>query len=125
MFPQNFSFLKKTFEAGYLSGYIQSTTIVNPGSGYGPGTYTNVPLTGGNGTGAIGTVVVGGGGTITTVTITTPGTGYFPGNTLSASNATLGGSGSGFTVSVTTAFIPNLRGIGLSAAVGDQGILQT
>jgi hypothetical protein len=86
------------------------TAISNAGSGYVAGTYTNVPLTGGTGSGAAATVVVGGGGTVTTVTLTAAGasisqgrtTGYLVTDVLSASNANLGGTGSGFTIGVAT-----------------------
>lgn len=82
------------------------------GTGYtNPGTYTNVPLTGGSGTGAVATSIVVSGGAVTSVTIATIGTGinYAYGDTLSASTANLGGSGSGFSIPV-----------GLLSAGGDE-----
>jgi hypothetical protein len=69
------------------------------GSSYTNGTYTNVPLTGGSGAGALATVVVSG-GAVSTVTPTTPGNGYVAGDGLSA--AAIGGTGSGFSVPVAT-----------------------
>jgi hypothetical protein len=73
------------------------------GSGYdagGTNTYTNVPLTGGGGSGAQATVVVTA-GIVTAVTITAAGSAYVVGNVLSASNSNLGGSGSGFSITLT------------------------
>lgn len=83
-------------------GAIETTNTLVGGTGYAtPGTYTAVPLTGGTGASAKATVIVAG-GAVTSVTITTAGTGYVPADTLSASNANLGGSGSGFSVKVET-----------------------
>jgi len=50
------------------------------------GTYTGISLSGGTGTGAIGTVVVSG-GAITTVSVTNPGSGYLSGDVLTIGNA--------------------------------------
>ena len=84
------------------TGQIQTLGSLVGGSGYDAGgthTYTGVPLTGGSGSGAIATIVVTS-GVVTAVNITTPGTGYKVGDVLSASNANLGGSGSGFHITV-------------------------
>lgn len=80
-------------------GAIYEGSILSQGTGYGNGTYTGVTLTGGTGSGALATIVVAG-GKVTTVTVTTPGSGYLVGDTLSASNTQLGGTGSGFSYSV-------------------------
>jgi hypothetical protein len=71
------------------------------GTLYTNGTYTNVALTGGSGSGAKATIVVAG-ATVTTVTLTAAGNGYVVGNTLSATAASIGGTGSGFTINVAT-----------------------
>lgn len=78
------------------TGLWMSPGVITPGTGYTPGTYTAVPMTGGAGTGAIATVVVGANGTVASVNLTTFGTGYVAGNTLSATAANLGGTGTGF-----------------------------
>ena len=61
-----------------------------------------MPLTGGSGTGAVATSIVVSVGTVVSVTIATNGTGvnYAYGDTLSASAANLGGTGSGFSIPV-------------------------
>ena len=95
-------YLKKprTSVFGYtLNGITALNTLVN-GTLYTTGTYTGVTLTGGTGTGAKATVVVSG-GNVTSVTITTAGNGYVVGDILSASSANIGGTGSGFTITVS------------------------
>ena len=79
-----------------VPGSIQAGAIGAPGSAYTNGTYTAVPLTGGTGTGAQATIVVAG-GVVTTVTITAKGSGYKNNDVLSATAASIGGTGSGFT----------------------------
>lgn len=93
----------------FTGGPIATLGAITAGSGYVSATYTGVPLTGGTGTGAIATITVAG-GAVTVVTLTTAGAalttagaiGYLVGDTLSASNANLGGSGSGFSIPVAT-----------------------
>jgi hypothetical protein len=85
---------------------VQTTGVVTlgaitGGTLYVNGTYADVPLTGGTGNGAHATIVVAG-GAVTSVTIIYPGGGYVVNDTLSASNANLGGAGSGFSVPVTS-----------------------
>jgi len=77
------------------TGRILTGTISAGGSGYVTGTYTNVALTGGTGTGAVATVGVTG-GIVTSVTLTSPGQNYAVGDVLSAAASSLGGSGGGF-----------------------------
>jgi hypothetical protein len=84
-----------------FTGLILTTNTLVGGTAYTNGTYTNVTLTGGSGSGAKATIVVSG-GSVTTVTITTAGNGYVVGNTLSATAASIGGTGSGFSVKVAT-----------------------
>lgn len=67
------------------------------GSGYTNGTYTNVSMTGGTGTGAKATIVVSG-GTVTSVTITDPGTGYVVSDVLTYA---LPGGGTNFQIVLT------------------------
>lgn len=84
-----------------VSGAITTLGPITPGSGYtNNGTYNNVPLTGGSGTGAQATVVVAG-NAVTSVTITAPGSGYKDGESLSAAAANIGTGGSGFAVGIS------------------------
>lgn len=86
----------------YLAaGRILTLGSVTGGTGYVNGTYNNVPLTGGAGSGATANIVVAG-TAVTTVTIVNRGAGYVAANSLSAAAASLGGTGSGFAVPVAT-----------------------
>jgi hypothetical protein len=84
-----------------FTGLILTLNTLVGGSAYTNGTYTNVTLTGGSGSGAKATIVVSG-NAVTTVTLTTAGNGYAVGNTLSATAASIGGTGSGFSIKVAT-----------------------
>jgi hypothetical protein len=84
-----------------FTGLILTLNTLVGGSTYTNGTYTNVTLTGGSGTGAKATIVVAG-NTVTTVTLTKAGNGYVVGDTLSATAASIGGTGSGFSIKVAT-----------------------
>jgi hypothetical protein len=85
---------------GYtLNGVTAFSTLVG-GSSYTNGTYTDVVITGGTGSGARATIVVSS-AQVTSVTITTAGNGYVVGNVLSANAANIGGTGSGFAFTVT------------------------
>jgi len=74
---------------------------ITGGSAYTTGTYFDVPLTGGSGSGALATITVAG-GAVTAVTITDGGLQYGVANTLSAAAANIGGTGSGFSVPVAS-----------------------
>ena len=74
---------------------------ITGGSAYTNGTYLNVPLTGGAGSGAVANIVVSG-GAVTSVTLTQGGSGYVVGDTLSAAASTIGGTGSSFSIPVST-----------------------
>lgn len=83
------------------SGIDQLTNLVG-GSLYSNGTYTDVPLTGGNGFSATADIVVAG-GAVTSVTIVNVGATYQVGDVLSADDADLGGGGgAGFSIDVDT-----------------------
>lgn len=83
------------------TGGVETFGAITPGSAYTNGTYSDVALTGGTGTGARATIVVAG-GVVTTVTKTANGSGYTVGNSLSATAASIGGTGTGFAVAVAT-----------------------
>jgi hypothetical protein len=80
---------------------VTSLGSITGGSLYTNGTYLNVSLTGGAGSGAVANIVVSG-GAVTSVTLTQGGSGYIVGNTLSAAASTIGGTGSNFSLPVAT-----------------------
>lgn len=81
---------------------IESLGDIVGGTTYANGSYTDVPLTGGSGSGATANITVAG-GVVTVVTIVLKGTDYAVGDVLSASDSDLGsGGGSFFGVSVAT-----------------------
>ena len=80
---------------------VATLGAITGGSAYTAGTYFDVPLTGGSGSGALATITVAG-GAVTAVTITDGGLQYGVANTLSAAAANIGGTGSGFSVLVAS-----------------------
>ena len=95
--------LVNTYVSTITTSNIKTLGAITGGAGYVNGTYTNVTLTGGSGSGAKATVTVTG-GNVTAVTLTSRGAGYQVGDALSASNTELGGSGAGFSVPVTVLY---------------------
>jgi len=79
---------------------ITNFGAITGGSVYTNGTYRNVALTGGKGSTATANIVVSG-GAVTSVALTQGGTGYVVGDVLSATAASIGGTGSGFSIPVT------------------------
>jgi len=88
-----------------LSGPVATFTNLIGGTGYVTGTYSGgsvVTLNGGNGTGATADIVVDATGTVTSANLVSAGSGYYVGDTLSAANSALGGTGGGFTIQIAT-----------------------
>jgi hypothetical protein len=81
----------------FSSGNVVEFGQITAGADYPNGTYTNVPLTGGTGTGATADITISL-GTVPIVTLVSQGQGYTDGDILSASNTDLGGTGTGFSV---------------------------
>ena len=103
-----------TLAEGTITEYREGVaTLVNTntlpsGSGYGTGgTYTNVALTGGTGSGARADITVDGTGQVTVVDLHRGGTGYVDGDTLSASDSDLGGRSGGTAFTVDLAAVEN------------------
>ena len=128
--PTMFAYSVHSYTDSLSTGIVTALAITNPGANYTVGYYTNVPLTGGTGTGLTGSFnVVNLPGPVTGLTELSQGTGY-PGG-VAASNVptnALTGSGSGLLVNLLGVMGPPpygapLFGIGSSGginyAVGD------
>ena len=87
------------YPASIVQGAIASGTV-SSGSGYANNLYSNVPMTGGSGSGATANITVSG-NAVTNVRFNNQGNFYVAGDVLSASTAYLGGVGSGFQFTVT------------------------
>ena len=74
-----------------LAGALQTITIVNSGSDFVTGTYTNVPVIGGSGSSGTVDITVSGGG-ITQIVPNVVGSGYSQGESISVSTSNIGGS---------------------------------
>jgi hypothetical protein len=87
------------YPVSIVQGALNSGVITG-GSGYANNLYSNVPLTGGSGTGATANITISG-NAITNVTFNSKGNFYVAGDVLSANVAFIGGIGSGFQYTVT------------------------
>ena len=99
--PTMFEYVVHSFtkETGGIRAFGGNGTWISGGTGYTPGTYPNVPLTGGSGSGAMATVVIQDisilTGPIITWTQTESGQGYGPG-VYTAENPAATGTGAGY-----------------------------
>jgi hypothetical protein len=94
------------------SSNVKTLGAITGGAGYVSAVYPGVPLTGGSGAGATATITVTG-GVVTAVVMENRGSGYEIGDSLSASNTSLGGTGAGFSVPVSAIYA---QAIEMSAA---------
>lgn len=83
-----------------LTGPLVTVDIINQGTAYTNGTYTNVPLVATSGTAGLATVVVAA-NSVFSVTVTSSGAGYAFGETITINAASIGGTGSGFSGAVS------------------------
>jgi hypothetical protein len=88
------------YPVSIVQGVINTISITNAGSAYTNGTYENVALSGGSGTGALATITVAG-GIITKVAIINGGSLYVVNDVLTASSATIGNTGSNFSITIS------------------------
>ena len=87
------------YPVSIVQGAISSYNTPTGGSSYTNGVYPNVPLTGGQGSGATATITVSG-NAVTAVTINNGGQFYAVNDSLTTASSYIGGTGSGFSVTV-------------------------
>jgi hypothetical protein len=86
---QTVKFKAPTYESSINYTGVGRFEVLNGGVFYAPGTYANVPLTGGSGTGAKATIVVSSAGVVSSVTLSVGGSGYKKADYLSVSDESL------------------------------------
>jgi hypothetical protein len=87
------------YPVSIVQGAISDYNAPTGGSSYTNGVYPNVPLTGGQGSGATATITVAG-NTVTTVTVNNGGQFYAVNDSLTTNSSYIGGTGAGFSVTV-------------------------
>ena len=80
-----------TLNATFAAGTLYSASL-----------YQNIPMTGGSGSGATCDIVVNSSGNVSSVTLQNGGSFYQVGDVLSVASSSIGGTGSGFTISIAT-----------------------
>ena len=89
------------YPVSIVQGAISTLGTVSGGSLYTNGLYSNIVLSGGNGSGATANILIVG-GVVNTVTLTNAGNFYAAGDVLTTANINIGGSGSGFSIPIST-----------------------
>jgi flagellar hook protein FlgE len=88
-----------TVAVSSLRAGVKTLGTVTAGTGYTDGIYDDVPLTGGIGAGAKASIVISN-GAIANITLTDGGSGYSINDTFQVANTSVGGTGSGFGVTI-------------------------
>ena len=101
------------FQAPSFSSTIDDTGIgrfqvLNGGADYTPGTYTNIPLTGGTGTGATANITVSDAGIVSNITIQAKGSGYRKADYLGVDDESLVRSGASLSTSRLTLYVDHV-----------------
>jgi len=93
-----------------IVGVINTLNTLVGGSSYTNGTYSNVSLTGGTGSAATANITVSGGAVTACTIVSNSGGGqnYSVGDVLSASPSSIGGTGSGFSITVASVDFANV-----------------
>ena len=105
---QNVTFLERANKSTINDTGIGRYDILNGGADYAPDTYTNIPLTGGTGTGATASITVSAAGIVSNVTIQNRGTGYRKGDYLSVADESLVRSGASTSTARLTLYIDHI-----------------
>jgi hypothetical protein len=89
------------YPVSIVQGAINVLNTPTGGSSYSTGVYPNVPLTGGQGAGATANITIAG-GVVSNVELTNGGNFYAVGDSLTAASSYIGGTGAGFSVTVSS-----------------------
>jgi hypothetical protein len=89
------------YPVSIVQSAISGLNTPTGGSSYSTGVYPNVTLTGGQGSGATATITVAS-GVVSSVVLNNPGNFYAVGDSLTAASSSIGGTGSGFLVTVAS-----------------------
>ena len=113
--------------ADFTTATVISGSITDAGTGYTNGTYTNVPFSGGSGSGAVAASVTVSSGIVTAITLPVPFPGIDYANTdvLSISSTNLGGAGSGLAYTLSTAGAFNSLDIAATTSMAGNNITLT
>jgi hypothetical protein len=103
--------------SGLTTNALRTLGTITGGTLYTNGTYTGVALTGGGGLGATANITVSG-GAVTAVTLVDRGAGYALVGVLSAAAASIGGTGSGFSVPVSALWVQTITMSAAATATG-------
>ena len=82
--------------------------VLNGGADYTPGTYTNVPLTGGTGSGATANITVSDAGVVSNITIQAKGSGYRKADYLGVDDESLVRSGASLSTARLTLYVDHV-----------------
>ena len=105
---QEVEFKSPTYSSSIDDTGIGRFQILNGGADYTQGTYSNVPLTGGSGTGATAVVTVSSVGVVSNIQIQNQGTGYKKGDYLSISDESLSRSLASLSTSRFTIYVDHI-----------------
>jgi hypothetical protein len=89
------------YPVSIVQSAISGLNTPTGGSSYSTGVYPNITLTGGQGSGATATITVAS-GVVSSVVLNNPGNFYAVGDSLTAASSSIGGTGSGFLVTVAS-----------------------
>ena len=107
----------------HVTGVLNAVNVISlpGGSGYTtPGTYENVTIQGGTGSGAKANIIVGATGTVTSFDVTVGGNGYTESDNVTITDSDVGGRTGGAAVSIGVSDIQNRLYINLNADTGLQ-----
>ena len=105
---QHVTFLARSNKSTINDTGIGRYDILNGGADYTPNTYTNIPLTGGTGTGATASITVSAAGIVSNVTIQNQGTGYRKGDYLGVADESLVRSGASTSTARLTLYVDHI-----------------